>query len=86
MVMGSPGKVKRAVNEAERELIQMSADNYVEYAALYRPVQQQHRFLDAEAERAQSCDQSVGRSRSGAKGAQFGQIEVAQPADETAVV
>jgi carbonic anhydrase/acetyltransferase-like protein (isoleucine patch superfamily) len=35
LVLGSPAKVKRAVSDAERALIEGSADNYVENARLY---------------------------------------------------
>ncbi|NVJ22049.1 MULTISPECIES: gamma carbonic anhydrase family protein [Myxococcus] len=36
MVMGSPGKVKRLLTEAEREFLLMSAHHYVELANEYR--------------------------------------------------
>lgn len=36
MVMGSPGKVKRPLTEAEREFLLMSAHHYVELANEYR--------------------------------------------------
>lgn len=35
MVVGSPGKVKRPLNDAERELLVRSAANYVEYSRQY---------------------------------------------------
>lgn len=36
LVIGSPAKVKRPINDAERALIATSARNYVEYAGNYR--------------------------------------------------
>jgi carbonic anhydrase/acetyltransferase-like protein (isoleucine patch superfamily) len=36
VVLGSPGRVKRALTDAEREWIRQSATNYVRYAAEHR--------------------------------------------------
>ena len=36
LVLGTPGRVKRALTDAEREWIRQSAKNYVRYAAEHR--------------------------------------------------
>ncbi|HNH07920.1 MAG TPA: hypothetical protein PK683_05420, partial [Leptospiraceae bacterium] len=36
LVMGSPGKIVRDINEKEREIIERTANNYVKYKENYK--------------------------------------------------
>ncbi|WP_166260280.1 gamma carbonic anhydrase family protein [Marinobacter salicampi] len=36
LVVGSPGKIKRELNESQRKMLELSADHYVQNAARYR--------------------------------------------------